>query len=213
MKVEIQKSKNIEYLSFKPNQLAKVPKFISINLMNKLFVKVFNEWWFRKTPMHTVKRIIPIEKFFYPLDTIDNWNNIYGANGFIQYQIIVPDTCSYMIRKVLEKLKYIDALSFLPILKRLGKANKSYLSFPSQGWTLSIDLPAKNQKIEKTLEELDQEIIKIGGKIYLAKDLRQSASTFKKTYKSLRSWQQNKEILDPHCIFKSDIANRLKICN
>ena len=118
-----------------------------------------------------------------------------------------------MIRKVLEKLKYINALSFLPVLKRLGKANKSYLSFPSQGWTLSIDLPAKNQKIEKTLEELDQEIIKIGGKIYLAKDVRQSASTFKKTYKSLRSWQQNKEILDPNCIFKSDIANRLKICN
>ncbi len=212
-KQEIKKLKDIDYLSFNPHPFTKIPRFIPINLMNRQFVKIFNEWWFRKTPIKIVKRIITIEKFFYPLDAIENWNNIYGVNGFIQYQIIVPETCRYMIRKVLEKLNHINACSFLPVLKRLGKSNKSYLSFPSKGWTLSIDLPANNQKIDKLLEELDQEIIKVGGKLYLAKDARQSDSTFKKTYKSLDTWQKNKKILDPNCIFISDIANRLKICN
>ena len=95
----------------------------------------------------------------------------------------------------------------------MGKENLGYLSFPVSGWTLSVDLPAKNKKIETLLQEIDEEIAEIGGRIYLAKDSRQSALTFKKTYKLYNSWQQEKQKLDPKNIFTSDISNRLNLCS
>ena len=210
---EIKNKKNKESLSFNPKPITNIPSLIPINLMNKIFIKLFNELWFRKTPKNKKITIQPIEKFFYPLDAIANWNNIYGKDGFIQYQIVVPDEHSKIIKKILMKLKQLNLVSFLPVLKRLGKANKSYLSFPIHGWTLSIDLPANNKRIKKALNEIDKEIQMIGGRIYLAKDSRQSADIFKKTYKSLNHWQTQKKILDPRNIFSSDIATRLKICN
>ena len=76
---------------------------------------------------------------------------------------------------------------------------------------MSIDLPAKNKKIENILNEIDIEIANIGGKIYLAKDSRQSAEIFHKTYKSYSKWIKIQKILDPKGIFISDIASRLKI--
>ena len=42
-----------------------------------------------------------INTFFHPLDGIKNWNKIYGPKGFLQYQFVVPDEGSYMIRKTL----------------------------------------------------------------------------------------------------------------
>ena len=198
-------------LTFDPNSLTSVPEIIPISLMNKVVIKLFNEFWFRKSPKKITQKIIPIDNFFYPLDKIQNWNNIYGRTGFIQYQIVVPEEHSAMIKEILNKLKQINALSFLPVLKKLGQANQSYLSFPIEGWTLSIDLPANNKKIENLLSNFDKDIAKIGGRIYLAKDSRQSSHIFKKTYKDLNLWIKQKQILDPKNIFISDIAKRLKI--
>tara|TARA_Y100001968_G_scaffold166951_1_gene152925 strand:- start:5144 stop:6526 length:1383 start_codon:yes stop_codon:yes gene_type:complete len=210
---EITNIKDTSNLYFNPKPLTSIPDILKINLMNKLIIKVFNELWFRKSPRNVNKKIVPIENFFYPLDKINNWNNLYGRKGFIQYQIVVPEEHSSMIKNILKKLKQIDALSFLPVLKKLGKANLSFLSFPIQGWTLSIDLPANNKKIEQLLNDLDKDLEKIGGRIYLAKDSRQSSYVFKKTYKFLKIWQKQKQILDPKNIFISDIAKRLKIIN
>ena len=47
------------------------------------------------------------------------------------------------------------------------------------------------------------------GKIYLAKDSRQSANKFKKTYPFFEDWIEIKKELDPDCKFVSDISNRL----
>tara|TARA_B100000700_G_scaffold96939_1_gene109091 strand:+ start:1418 stop:2806 length:1389 start_codon:yes stop_codon:yes gene_type:complete len=212
-KQEIKSIKDIKTLSFKRKQFTSIPKLIQINLMNKFIIKLFNELWFRKAPKARTRKIVSIDHFFYPLDAINNWNNIYGNNGFIQYQIVVPEKHSLMIKKILSKLKQIDALSFLPVLKRLGNSNQSYLSFPMPGWTLAIDLPHESKKVEEVLKELDEEIAEVGGRIYLAKDSRQSEIMFKKTYKSLDLWKKQKQILDPNNIFNSDLSKRLKLCN
>ncbi len=210
---EIKKLAITKKLTFNPKSLINIPDLIPINLMNKIGIKIFNEIWFRKTPRIKSFKIVSIDNFFYPLDKIDNWNNIYGKNGFIQYQIIIPDKHSSMIKKILLRLKQINANSFLPVLKRLGESNKGYLSFPMSGWTISIDLPANNKKVEDLLNDIDIDIAQIGGRIYLAKDSRQSAIIFKKTYKSINFWLKQKQILDPKNIFISDIAIRLKLFN
>ena len=180
-------------------------------MLNNWTVKAFNEAWYRKSPNFKEDELQTINTFFHPLDGINNWNKIYGPKGFLQYQFVVPDEGAYMIRKTLNRLKDIGAPSFLTVLKRFGEKNSGLLSFPFKGWTLAADVPAGVQGLYETLNELDNDLLDAGGRIYLAKDSRQSASTFSASYPQLSEWLNEKEKLDPNHIFCSDLSKRLNL--
>ena len=72
-------------------------------------------------------------------------------------------------------------------------------------------MPANNKKLLEVLDELDKELADLGGKLYLAKDLRQSAEMFKKTYCFYPRWKEIKMEMDPYNIFQSDLSRRLEI--
>lgn len=199
-----------EILSFDSNSLGNAPNLFPNGILNRFTVKAFNEIWFRKS-VNSKKHLQPISDFFYPLDSVNNWNRIYGPNGFIQYQFVVPEDKAYFISRTLNKLKSSSANSFLTVLKRFGKSNNGFLSFPNPGWTLAIDLPGSTKGLLTVLDELDDELQSIGGKLYLAKDSRQTSSMFKKTYKNLEQWLSIKYQMDPKNIFQSDLSRRLKI--
>ena len=179
-------------------------------ILNKISVKAFNEIWFRKSKVLS-KDIETISQFFYPLDFIRNWNRVYGPEGFYQYQFVVPDNHSDFIFETLHRLKESSCYSFLTVLKRFGNRNNAFLSFPDSGWTLAVDLPGSNKNLMKVLQELDNKLASLGGKLYLAKDSRQSSEMFKKTYKYYQEWRVIKSEMDPYNIFQSDLSRRLKI--
>ena len=187
------------------------PKFLTKIFLNKLTVKVFNTLWFYKSPRNEIGKHESISTFFHPLDKIKDWNKIYGSNGFIQYQFFVPNDSKEKIKFVLEYFKQNKVPCFLTVLKKFGKKNASYLSFPDEGWTLTTDIPNCIPKINKILNLLDKEIAKSGGKIYLTKDSMQSENIFKNTYPYLNNWREVKKELDPEFKFISDISKRLKI--
>lgn len=57
--------------------------------LNRLTVKAFNTAYY--AIHHTAPReLVGFEKFFYPLDAINQWNRMYGKRGFVQYQIALP---------------------------------------------------------------------------------------------------------------------------
>ena len=114
-----------------------------------------------------------------------------------------------MIVLALETFKKISAPSFLTVLKRFGKSNQAPLSFPIEGWTLSIDIPAKVPNLLETLDTLDKQIISEGGRIYLAKDSRQNSEIFKAAYPRLNEWLKIREKMDPRNVFMSDSFKRL----
>ena len=208
---EVEINQNDELLSFNPKSLASAPNFMPSGLLNRFSVKAFNEAWYRKSPKLKKNELQNIGEYFHPLDGIQNWNRIYGPQGFIQYQFVVPDHASYLIPKTLNALREIGAPSFLTVLKRLGDNNQGHLSFPIKGWTLAIDVPASLKNLEVVLSKLDEEIADVGGKIYLAKDSRQSVKTFNRCYPRVDEWKQIKASLDPKCIFASDASQRLNL--
>jgi decaprenylphospho-beta-D-ribofuranose 2-oxidase len=167
----------------KSNILSFLPSF----LLNKYTVRVFNELYFKKTTFSKDHRILSFEKYFYPLDTIPNWNLMYGKKGFIQYQCVLPKIVGVQgLKKLIRVISDNNMHPFLAVLKIFGEKNKNYLSFPMPGYSLALDFKM-SQSIFNLVKILDSFISDMGGKIYLTKDALMTEETFKKTYPQ---WQQ-----------------------
>lgn len=196
-------------LQFDPRVIATAPDFVPSGVLNTFTVRAFNEAWFRKHPKSQVGALHSIGAFFHPLDGVQEWNRIYGRRGFLQYQFVVPDAHGALVGTALRRLREAGAPSFLTVLKRFGPANMAPLSFPQPGWTLAVDVPAGVQGLGAVLDELDMHIADAGGRLYLAKDSRQSAAMMHRTYPELPAWQSTRAAMDPKGIFTSDLGRRL----
>ncbi len=198
-------------LSYDPRALASAPPFLPGGLLNGFTVRAFNEAWYRKAPNHRVGELQAIAPFFHPLDGVSDWNRIYGPAGFLQYQFAVPDAAAELVPITLAALRRVGAPSFLTVLKRFGPANPGPLSFPQPGWTLAADVPAAVPGLLEALDALDGQVAAAGGRLYLAKDSRQSAQMMRRSYPRLGEWQSHRQQLDPRGVFSSDMARRLEI--
>jgi len=121
----------------------------------------------------------------------------------------VPDSANHLVRTTLEALRRIGAPSFLTVLKRFGPGNQGPISFPLAGWTLAADVPASVPGLFHLLDELDEQVVEAGGRLYLAKDSRQSEATLTKSYPRLNEWRDQHLLLDPRGVFSSDVGRRV----
>ena len=101
-------------------------------------------------------------------------------------------------------------LSCLNVLKRFGPGNPAPLSFPMPGWTLTVDLPIE-EGLDRLCNALDELVISAGGRVYLAKDSRLSASAFRQMYPRLGDFLAVRRAVDPAGVFTSDLARRLNL--
>ena len=97
------------------------------------------------------------------------------------------------------------------MLKRFGPAGSGLLSFPIEGYTLTLDLPVSDAELFPFLDRLDGIVLKHGGRVYLAKDARLRPETFRAMYPRLDEWSAVKSQVDPENKFDSDLARRLEI--
>lgn len=174
-------------------------------------VRLFNELWWRRSPVEPTTTLETITAFFHPLDALRNWNTVYGPGGFVQWQCVIPDddqpaTADDIVRELCEALGALP--SYLTVLKRFGPSNPAPLSFPRTGWTLAVDLPATD-RVLADLPRLDQRVVDAGGRLYLAKDARMSRAVFEAGYPRLDEWKRVRRRVDPKQRFRSDLSERL----
>ena len=196
-------------LAYDPKALASAPPFLPGGLLNNWTVRAFNEAWYRKAPKQRGGELQAIAPFFHPLDGVQDWNRIYGPAGFLQYQFAVPNEAAHLVPRTLEALRQVEAPSFLTVLKRFGPSNPAPLSFPIPGWTLAADVPAAVPGLLRLLDQLDEEVAAAGGRLYLAKDSRQSKKMFHGSYKNHAEWTRLSRILDPLAVVSSSMGNRI----
>ena len=179
----------IKDLKFSIKKKTRISILFNLKIINNLTIILFNKLYFFWNQLNRKSDFIEYDNFFYPLDKINNWYKLYGKNGFVQYQFVVPKLLSKTA--ILEVLNYMNDKKFyssLAVLKLHGAQNQNYLSFPMSGYSLAMDFPA-NKKTFHHLKELDKIILKYQGKIYLTKDSRMDRILFNKSY------PQSKEIL------------------
>ncbi len=194
-------------LSYKPPKSSKLPSLMPSFTINSVNIKLFNIFYYK-----TVKEgesIVNFEKFFYPLDRIKNWNLIYGKNGFLQYQFIIPKTKSYdAISEVLDRINRSKFYPTLGVLKLYGKQNSNYLSFPLEGYSIALDFKI-TPEIFPFLDELDKVILKYNGRFYLTKDARLKREIFEAGYPKLEKFKKFRKEIGADLIFQSLQSRRL----
>lgn len=177
--------------------------------LNPLSIRAFNGAFYAMHPSRDGK-IIDYDSYFYPLDAISNWNRVYGKRGFTQYQATFPTGKEDGLVQLLERLSAASCASFLAVLKRFGPEGKGLLSYPFEGYTLTLDIPMR-EGLLAFLSDCDRLVLQYGGRLYLAKDMCMSADSFAAMYPRAGEFRKLRRELDPKGVLSSRMARRLRL--
>lgn len=191
------------------------PLSVPVNLpgfmLNRYTVSAFNGLYYHRVLKTRRERIVHFEPFFYPLDGIHHWNRIYGRGGFTQYQFVLPKAAGQAgMTAVLNRIAASKRGSFLAVLKAFGPANDNLLSFPMEGYTLALDFKL-DQGLFPFLDELDRIVLDHGGRVYLTKDVRMSAASFRAGYPRWEEFRELRRKYGAEGVFRSLQSDRLGI--
>ncbi len=179
-------------------------------ILNRHLITLYNNHFYRKHKRKAGPHICGLQPFFFPLDNLKNWYRLYGKKGMLQYQFVVPEEQAFTaVKTILEETLKQKKPAFLAVLKHLGEENSGLLSFPQQGFTVALDFPLRTPGLFALLDQLDEIVLQYHGRVYLAKDARMQAQTFKAMYPHYSSWQKIKAKHDPDNRFHSSLAERL----
>ncbi len=198
-------------LDYQTKKKLNIPFNFPSFVLNKLSVKAFNWLYYRTVRERISTQKVDIDTFFYPLDAIDNWNRIYGINGFTQYQFILPKATSFDgLEEILNSISNSGKGSFLAVFKLYGRANDNYLSFPMEGYSLALDFRIEKGLFE-LLDKLDETVLKFGGRIYLTKDVRVSRTVFEQGYPQINKFRAIRKKYKMNAKFNSLQSRRVGI--
>jgi decaprenylphospho-beta-D-ribofuranose 2-oxidase len=189
-----------------------VPRGFPAVLLRPSSVRAFNALRWRATPRRERGRPLAFAPYFFPLDAVGEWNRLYGPAGLIQYQFVVPSGQEAALLRCFELMRRRRLPVYLAVFKRFGAWFGGPLSFPLDGWTLAVDLPAVAPGLGSALDELDEIVAGCGGRVYLSKDVRLGREVLHAMYPQLDRFQALQARVDPGGTLRSDLARRLGLC-
>ncbi|MBA2657866.1 MAG: FAD-dependent oxidoreductase [Tatlockia sp.] len=156
-----------------------IPK-LPLRLINSWSMKQFNSLFFNYKPRS--EQIMSLPQFNNPLDSILQWNRLYGKNGLLQFQaVFAQQTALSTIEQLILIIREKKATPTLAVLKYFTKKGSGLLSFAQPGFTLAIDF-INNYSARQAIKAMNEWISQTGGKIYLAKDLYLNKEQFRQQY-------------------------------
>jgi decaprenylphospho-beta-D-ribofuranose 2-oxidase len=187
----------------------RVPDRFDFQVLRTPMIRAFNALRYRLSPVHASARPLPFNAHFFPLDALANWNRLYGKSGFIQYQFVLPSGREQALEQVLLCLDRARLPVYLAVLKRFGEPSGGLLSFPIEGFTVALDIPAGAPGLHAALARADELVAGAGGRVYLAKDVRLGARAMAAMYPQLERFCELRGALDPDGLLRSDLGRRL----
>ena len=199
-----------ERLAFPRRRGISIPFTIPLVPHRRWPLGALNAIYYAMNPSAVV-RLVDIDRFFYPLDVVGNWNRLFGRDGFLEFQFVVPHHRAVtVVESTLGLVRTLGRTPFLGVLKRFGPASGGLLSFPISGCTFAMDLPV-DRGLTNVLREIEGIVVEAGGRIYLAKDATQTAEGFAQSYPRLSDFRAIQRRLDPNGRLSSSLARRLRI--
>ena len=181
----------------RPKRRPRVPFVLPGWVISRLTVRAFNSLYYRSHVPRRRRRVMHPEGFFYPLDVVRDWNRLYGARGFTQYQCILPETAGRgAARRFLELLTRRGGASMLCVIKDCGAEGLGLLSFPKPGISIALDIPVRDNT-QELVDALNELVISEGGRVYLAKDQFTRPEHFRAMEPRLPEWERIRRHWDP----------------
>jgi FAD/FMN-containing dehydrogenase len=164
--------------------------------LNRASVGAFNTLYYHKQMLKHRSGLTDYEPFFYPLDRILKWNRLYGRQGLLQFQCVLPwESGTLGIYQLLKQITASGLGSFLAVIKVFGDmVSPGIMSFPVPGITLALDFPIRREVSFRLLDGLASITAEFGGRMYPAKDACMSALHFQQFYPQ---WPQWAAYIDP----------------
>jgi FAD/FMN-containing dehydrogenase len=164
--------------------------------LSRFSVGAFNALYYNKQIGKDRAGLIDYEPFFYPLDRILQWNRMYGKQGLLQFQCVMPwESGTVGMTQLLKAITASGLGSFLAVIKVFGDAvSPGVMSFPVPGITLALDFPVRREVSFALVDRLADITAGCGGRIYPAKDACMSAAHFQQFYPQ---WEQWAAYVDP----------------
>jgi len=189
-----------------------VPRSFPGVMLRPPSVRAFNalHWW--AAPRRERARPLALTPYFFPLDVVGGWNRLYGSGGLVQYQFAIPTGAEGALESCFELIRVRRLPVYLAVFKRFGAAFGGPLSFPLEGWTLAVDIPASAPGLHSALDELDELVAAAHGRVYLSKDARLSRDALNAMYPQLDRFHEQRRRVDPEGVLRSDLAVRLGLC-
>jgi decaprenylphospho-beta-D-ribofuranose 2-oxidase len=157
------------------------------------------------------EEFVDFGRFFHPLDTVGEWNRLFGKRGFVEVQFVVPnDRAEEVLTRAARAIRAVGRAPLLGVLKRFGEPSGGMLSFPRPGTTASLDLPV-DDRLPRIVQALEEILLEHGGRVYLAKDAVQSPRLFAQGYPRLEEFREVQLQVDPQRRISSSLSRRLGI--
>ncbi len=198
-------------LRYPPRRAVPVPSLPGRGLVRPATVAVANRAHLLAARRPGGTRLVPLASVLHPLDVVRGWPGLYGRNGLVQYQFVVPAGAEAVLADALVRPRAAGCPASLAVLKLLGAGDPAPLSFPSAGWTLALDFPAAAPGLAGVLDALDEQVAAAGGRVYLVKDSRLRPDLLTAMYPNLPRWREIRDRLDPDGVMASDLDRRLDL--
>ena len=192
-----------------PRPAVRVPCDLPAWVLNRRSVGLFNAALYRTHGRRTRAGVQPPDRFFYPLDRLADWNRLYGRRGLTQYQCVIPAARGpEAVHELLELLARRRSCVCLCVIKNCGDEGAGTISFPLRGTSVAVDLPV-DDRTQDLVDALNEHVIALGGRIYLAKDAFTRQAHFRAMEPRLDRWTAVRRRWDPSLRLRSAQSVRI----
>ena len=202
-----------------PNLFGLVPRSIVWLFMRPMFsnlgVQFVNQGKYLAGSLGGVKKYRqPHVQFHFLLDYVPDWKKAYGPSGLIQYQPFIPKETAYdAFSEILALCKHRGLPNYLTVLKR-HRPDDFLMSYAVDGFSMAMDFRVTKENRQRLIwltKELDDIVIRAGGRFYLAKDstLRPEVAEAYLGKERIDQFKALKERCDPEGILETDLWRRV----
>lgn len=193
--------------NFKFNRLLNF-KFFILPIINRITIFIFNLILHNLRSKKEYIENINLIDFFYPLEKIKNWENLYGKKGFYEYQVFIPkNEFKNFLKTINNEINFFKSFSFLSSTKFISKSKGFFSCNKENSYNFAIDL-IDNKHLENNYKKLIKIAKKYNCSINLHKDLFLKKSNFSLSLnKQIKILKQNLN-LD---VLNSNFSKRMKL--
>ncbi|PJZ70102.1 FAD-binding protein [Leptospira perolatii] len=153
-------------------------------------------------------------EYAFLLDYVPNWKYMYKPGAMIQYQSFIPkENAVKAFEEIFSVCQKRGIVTWLAVFKK-HKPDPFLLTHALDGYSMAMDFPVtkrNRQKLWSLAKEMDEIVLKSGGKFYFAKDSTLRPEILERAFpkKSLEKFKALKRKYDPKSILESDLYRRV----